>query len=864
MKQAYSRILMSLVAVALVLVAALSPGAGLTYAAPAAQAKLTVTATGGYGDEGSFILGEWFPIRVTLANPAGGQSMRVRVEVDSQGSQFNQSAGTYMREIDLAPSARKEVTLYSYSGNFARSMEVRVARGSTVIDKVTVKLNPLERASTVLVGVISSDAALLNILKSEPLGHVETPFGNSNYGSPPYGGTSSTPPEALSTITHIELSDLPILSTALDSLGAIVIDDVDTGQLTAEQKQSLAAWVARGGSLTVVARPGATETANGLADLLPVTLDGTPLTLTGVQSLGDLIAVPITATSPVVVSNAALKTDPIVAARVLAEQDGTPLVVMRDLGMGQVIYLALSPSIAPLKGWDGLVPLFKRLMADHPLRTSLGAMRRNAGGYGFGYGYYGGPGKVFDTFGSIFDWPGLELPDPMLICLFLFLYIIIIGPANFIVLRRLRRAELAWITIPALVVVFSIGAYILAYQSKGGDLIAIRANLVHTVAGTQRANVTQVLGLFSPTRDTYRLEVGEDSGITEINSYGYGGDPGSVPIQVSGGNPTTVDNVKINTWTLRGFMAENTVAAESPLEADLRMGDNIIEGIVRNRTGQPIHDVTLIRGAAHQHIGLMAPGQRAEVKLSVTSYPFPANSSPINLLPLPPGVVDPSSQGGYYGSPSTNVDNPDQRAYNRRVEFLNMALYPLLSDSAPAHLNVLALAWGPGAPSDFRLSSHTAGYSEVNIWMNQLPVLAGQEPRMKAGTVPFAIYAPGNQPAWVTKLPNNATMNFTINPYADILYRLPPGTRPARLALQWSFSSGSPANNAVLMAYNVRSGKWDRIGPLINTGQGAAAGIQSPADYVGPAGDVTIRLLSESGRQTWDFSSLELTLNETP
>ncbi|HYP40334.1 MAG TPA: hypothetical protein VEX13_08230 [Chloroflexia bacterium] len=863
MKQTYSRILLSLMAVALVLVAIASPGASLTYAAPNAQAKLTITAAGGYGDEGSFILGEWFPIRVTLTNPAGGQSMRVRVEVDSQSNQFNHSAGTYMREIDLAPSARKEVTLYAYSGNFARSMDVRVAQGSTVIDKVSVKLNPLERASTVLVGVISSDAVLLNILKSEPLGHVEMPLGYSNYGTSPYGGTSSTPTEALSTITHVELSALPTLSAALDSLGAIVIDDVDTGQLTAEQKQALVAWVARGGSLTVVARPGATETATGLADLLPVTLDGTPRTLTGIQSLGDLVAIPITATSPVVVSNATLKTDPIMAARALAQQDGTPLVAMRDLGMGQVIYLALSPSIAPLKGWDGLVPLFKRLMADHPLRTSLGAMRRNAGGYGYGYGYFAGPGKVFDTYGSIFDWPGLEMPNPMLICLFLFLYIIVIGPVNFIILRRMRRAELAWLTIPALVVVFCIGAYILAYQSKGGDLVAIRANLVQTVAGTQRANVTQVLGLFSPTRDTYRLEVGEDSGITEINSYGYGGDPSNVPIQVLGGSPTTIDNVKINTWTLRGFMAENTVAAESPLEADLRMGDNMIEGIVRNRTGQPLHDVALIRGAAYQHIGLMAPGQRAEVKLSVTSYPFPTSSSPTNLMPLPPGVVDPSSQGGYYGSPSTNTNNPDQRAYNRRVEFLNMALYPLLSDSAPTNLNVLALAWGPSASSDFRLTGHTADYSEANIWMNQLPVLAGQEPRMKADTVPFAIYAPGNEPAWVTRLPNNATINFTINPYADILYRLPPGTRPTRLALQWSFSVNSQANNVVLMAYNVRTGKWDRIGTL-DIGQGAVPGIQSPSDYVGPAGDVTIRLLSESGAQIWNFTSLDLMLNETP
>src|SRR5205823_8656476 len=140
------------------------------------------------------------------------------------------------------------------------------------------------------------------------------------------------------------------------------------------------------------------------------------------------------------------------------------------------------------------------------------------GSYGYGiYGYYPYSG-VFDTAGSIFDLPGLELPRPLVIGLFLLLYIVIIGPVNFIVLRRLRRTELAWATVPALVILFAVGAYLLAYQSKGGQLVMVRANIYQTVPELHSANSTQMLGLFSPVRRTYRLQTAANSAVTQLRA----------------------------------------------------------------------------------------------------------------------------------------------------------------------------------------------------------------------------------------------------------------------------------------------------------------------------------------------------------
>lgn len=830
-------------------------------AAPAAQPKIGLAAEAGFGDDGTFLIGEWFPVRVTLSNPAGGQSRRVRVEVDSQGDSFNVQTGTYVREVDLPASSRKEVLLYAYSSNFNRTLEVRVAQGDTVIDKVSVKVEPLERSNSIVVGVVSSDASLLNILKGESLGHPYPNFQSNTYGGS-YGTTSSSgapvPTLPSASIAHMELRDIPSLSAALSSLSALVLDDADTGTLTGEQRAALAAWVGRGGTLMVAARPGAAETVSGLADLLPVTVSGAR-TLPNLQSVGELLSLPITTTTSPIVPGAALKTEEGVRARVLAQEGGVPLVAVRDLGMGRVVYLGVSPALAPLKGWDGLTPMFKRLMAEHPLRISAGAMRR--GNNSSSYGYYSS-GKIYDTYGSIFDWPGLELPDPILIGVFLLVYIMVVGPVNFVVLRRKRRSEWAWLTIPALVALFSVGAYALAFQAKGGELVAMRANALYTTPDLERADAVQYIGLFSPVRDTYRLEVGEESAVSEINSNGYSPGSPETPIQVVGGKPTGVGNIQVNTWALRGFMAENELAAQSPLEADLRVGNNVIEGAIRNRSGEGLESVALIRGDAIQRIDYMAPGQSVDVKLSLSSRPF-ASSSPTDLITTPPGVTAPTGYNYGYGS---QPDSPEQRAYNRRLELLNMTLYPLVSDLPSTEMEVLAVAWGPGVPSNLSLVGRTVRYDEINMWTSHLPIRGDGETRLGASSVPFWLYVPGEAMPW-TAGPASAPIITALDPYADIHYSLPGGVRPNKLA--FSYKITGDAWTIEVQAHNIRTGRWDRLGDVQSVdpsqaGDASNLDIPNPADYVGNAGDVTLRLIprGDGGSVGVSLVDINLILND--
>ena len=59
------------------------------------------------------------------------------------------------------------------------------------------------------------------------------------------------------------------------------------------------------------------------------------------------------------------------------------------------------------------------------------------------------------------------------------IYILLIGPIDYLIVKKwFKRMELTWITFPIWVVLFSVGAYVLAYWLKGDQLRVNQAELV--------------------------------------------------------------------------------------------------------------------------------------------------------------------------------------------------------------------------------------------------------------------------------------------------------------------------------------------------------------------------------------------------
>src|SRR5262249_33666827 len=77
--------------------------------------------------------------------------------------------------------------------------------------------------------------------------------------------------------------------------------------------------------------------------------------------------------------------------------------------------------------------------------------------------------EKFDTPTVSFGW----------VVLFIFIYILVVGPVDYLILKFLfKRLELTWLTFPAVVLTVSLLAYFTAYAIKGQDLKVNKVDLV--------------------------------------------------------------------------------------------------------------------------------------------------------------------------------------------------------------------------------------------------------------------------------------------------------------------------------------------------------------------------------------------------
>ncbi len=79
------------------------------------------------------------------------------------------------------------------------------------------------------------------------------------------------------------------------------------------------------------------------------------------------------------------------------------------------------------------------------------------------------------------------------------IYIAIIGPVNYIILRRKKKLEYAWFTIPALAVAFSFLSYSIGYLYSSGSLEVYESGTV--VPCGDKALVDQIITIYTPKKE---------------------------------------------------------------------------------------------------------------------------------------------------------------------------------------------------------------------------------------------------------------------------------------------------------------------------------------------------------------------------
>jgi hypothetical protein len=539
---------------------------------------LTVSISAGF--DGYCRSNTWCPVYVVLSNEG------IDVEGELQTSfDDDVNPGIYIKRVTLPVHSRKAYFFYlPFHGLSTRpKIVVRLMVGQKVIVSRSVMVTLLED-NECLYGVVSdapSDLAFLGAV---------------------------APGTGRALVAQLDLESLPPVPMSWEGLDVLVFDDVDMTTFSGEQKQALSAWVAHGGHLVVGGGAGAVRTTAGLDDLLPVSIGGTR-SMDDLRALGELVGVSVVP-GPYAVAEATLK-----YGGALAEQEGTVLIARRTIGGGYVTFLAFDVGVNPFADWDDSVRLWQWIVGSFSLRRQ--PIIQN--------GY-----QAHEAVSTI---PGMKHPSILQILGFLLVYMILIGPVNYVVLRKLDRRELAWITIPVLILGFSACAYVTGFQLRGFDAIVHRLAVVYVPQGSQVGRVSQLVGLFSPRRTNY------DVWIEGLEARAFSGDyyyaPSGQSLHVyREAEGVTVADLRVDVGGIEPFVAEGYTDVPG-VDADLCLlevsGSLRLEGTIRPQIA--LEDAVLLMGGHVKRLGDLEKGQEVSIR-------EPFRSGAIVVSGLPERIID--------------------------------------------------------------------------------------------------------------------------------------------------------------------------------------------------------------------------------
>lgn len=795
----------AVLALIVILAAALWPAVPVL-SAPASQTAADLQLDVRAGFDGYVQPGVWTPLYVTASNSGPDLSAELRVEASSLAG----APVAYTRPIDLPRGSRKLVTLYvpdlsAYSG----TVQVDLVRSGRVMLSQQASVQSVA-ATTLLIGVWSdSPQALADLALVQP----------------------SSGQTRLALLTA---ADLPEIAAGWQALDVLAIFDADTGVLTPGQRAALAEWIAGGGRLLVAGGAAYQRTAAGLGDVLPLLPDGTASV--SLEPLARLAGAPFDAQA---VSEAAVTTGDLHPdAYVQAAAGDVPLLAWREIGYGRVDFLTADPGMQPLRAWPGRAALWTAVLSSGRPRPA----------WAFGFSESWQPARD-----AVADIPGVSLPSALQLCGFLTLYVVLIGPVNYLVLARLKRRELAWFTIPALIVLFSAIAYLTGFQLRGTRAIVHRLALVQTWGDTTTARVQGLVGIWSPRRARYDVlfdpgymvrPLPPDFG-TALTSAAVG--------RVDQGEAVTLRGIPVDVGSVQPFVVEGFTASAPRITGALTLSEEglglRVRGEIVNASNLDFTDAALIIAGTTLPLGNLAAGAVLPVDLLTGGgAAVPAPASPLDPSPGSAGY------GYYYGYTYydefiTTVAGGDcysQNEYQRRCNLFNSVLNGQ-SRGAGAYLS----AWSSTVPFGMQVLNAPADTIDTMLVIAALEVTLAPAAQQRIEVPPgLMMWQSLNDPNLYA-----VPYNMYLYPGGEYAFRYAPSALvpPLTVEMFTIHLGGEYVDDftppPLVEAFDFTAGQW--VSLPVNWGD---TPVMQPDRYIDASGGMALRLSLPQGSQSFGLT----------
>lgn len=793
----------------------------------------------GYG--GNFRAAAWLPVRVRISNPGPEFSGTLRVDdTSSQGSTSGSTpsaSAAYTLPVLMPQGGVKQFTLFVPAADLSTSVTLRLV-GTDVSVVRQAAINSLG-LGTIFAGVLSRNANAINQLK---------------------GGTLL---DARVIPVRLSAATLDANPLALASFDLLVIDDFNTAELSPAQLVALDDWVREGGTLVEIGGPTAQATVGGLPAALQIVHPGQPLTLSRLPGLAAIGGSAVPPGSYVAATGAVTGGTVLLDQRRMRTATGppggtdAPLVVESPLGLGSVVYSAIDPTLGSLAQWQGLPNLWRLLAgtARSGAATTTTVMA--------------GTQQTAQNATIDQEIDTISAPSFGLFMVLLAVYVLLLVPLNFVVLSRLRRRDLSWITLPAMVLILVGITFGSAYFGRGRNVRISVVSMLYLTSGTDRVPTQQYAGLFAPLAGDYTL-VADDTRLlgAPLFAQGQGSAAGGSPSLQFSQDSGQVSMPQISMWSSRNAMSIGFSTYPGGLQGAVRAGTGgHLVGTITNRTGATVYGVVLTGMGLTRPIGDLLPDQTYRVDLTVGATPsasqvqqrisdyYGGTAAVVGAHPSRRNValldrhaliasldLAPLTARLLAGGPAIPT-NPDEKQSDR---FGRIVLQSPVNGSPLSFGSLVAIGWTGQGVGGFRVNGDRVSRQDTTLLVQPIPIaLTTGSFTIAPGSIPVRL---AGSPADLTQGGFSSGGGFTINSQSSVVFvgRLPaPADRRRSLrvsSLTLDVLTGTNGAGGALGATSAALYDWQRGRWVAVDASGGEVSPRNPGRFVSASGLVRVQI----------------------
>lgn len=542
------------------------------------------------GYNGTYKIGGYAPVNIQIINNERDIDGEIQLGIRND----NGNTTLFSKEINLPMNSTKNVTINMPLTNVSSKIYVKLIEDKRVYYEDFKTINAGIYQDSILIGILSDEQD--NVSYAGDIGNIN--FQNKN--------------NAQSKAVQLDENIFPEKNNVMESFDILVINDFDTSKLNEKQYSVLKTWVNNGGTLIIGTGLAYNKTLGIFKDNYLVGEIG-EVKRVNTSALHKFIDVDKNA-KEMEIDLLDLELEK--GIQVL-EYNESSIIQKIDKGKGIVAVLAFDLGLNPVANWDSRHSFMERLISE--VSSKNFSMQ---------------PEEKHDKFRGIqnklTNIPELPMPTATKTIIIFMIYILLVSPVSYIILKKRDKRELMWGIVPLLSMIFIVIMFVSGISTRVTTSVINSVNYIK-VDKEGNKSIDSFGSILTPTKTDIRIYTEENMELTPMldNNYDhYSSSGNNTNLKVSDVNVTSkimlgnTDYIEYysNTVFSNNSIRINNIPPEGNAVCSLNYADGMYIGKVTNEFDFDLIDSYVLFNNSYIKIGDIKTGETKEIKASSNTY----------------------------------------------------------------------------------------------------------------------------------------------------------------------------------------------------------------------------------------------------